>query len=118
MFVMIIAQHGSPVNRNTEILLTVYQKYYGPDAAYRAHSGAEPICVPLMPPVFPFGADVPEAAFRQHPKALILRSPSNPCGTDICIEYNNTPAKSCLTGVSVVHAWIVGYIRLQTGIYI
>jgi aminotransferase len=36
--------------------------------------------VPLYPPEFNFKPDELEAAFRQHPKALILCNPSNPCG--------------------------------------
>ena len=41
---------------------------------------AEPIYVPLVPPDFHFDANVLEDAFRQHPKALVLCNPSNPCG--------------------------------------
>ena len=33
-----------------------------------------------IPPLFNFNVDELEAAFRQHPKALILCNPSNPCG--------------------------------------
>jgi hypothetical protein len=40
---------------------------------------AEPIYVPLTPPEFTFDPEVLENAFRQHPKALILCNPSNPC---------------------------------------
>ena len=32
------------------------------------------------PPTFDFNVDELEAAFKQHPKALILCNPSNPCG--------------------------------------
>jgi aspartate/methionine/tyrosine aminotransferase len=35
--------------------------------------------VPLTPPEFTFDPEVLENAFRQHPKALILCNPSNPC---------------------------------------
>ena len=38
------------------------------------------IYVPLVPPDFHFDANVLENAFRQHPKAIILCNPSNPCG--------------------------------------
>ena len=48
--------------------------------ALRILSGAEPIYVPLHPPAFTFDVDELEDAFRQHPKALILCNPSNPCG--------------------------------------
>ena len=43
-------------------------------------SGAVPIYVPLTPPSFTFDPEVLEDAFRQHPKALVLCNPSNPCG--------------------------------------
>ena len=36
--------------------------------------------MPLVPPDFHFDANVLEDAFRQHPKAIILCNPSNPCG--------------------------------------
>ena len=36
--------------------------------------------MPLVPPDFHFDANVLEDAFRQHPKALVLCNPSNPCG--------------------------------------
>ena len=42
--------------------------------------GAVPIYVPLTPPSFTFDPEVLEDAFRQHPKALVLCNPSNPCG--------------------------------------
>lgn len=50
---------------------------------YRADSilcGANPIYVPLHPPVFNFDKEELENAFKQNPKALILCNPSNPCG--------------------------------------
>lgn len=59
------------------IVFSPFYENYGADAIL---SGAEPIYVPLNPPEFGFDADVLEAAFRQHPKALILCNPSNPCG--------------------------------------
>ena len=52
-------------------------KTYGADTIL---SGAEPIYVPLTPPDFRFDPNVLEDAFRQHPKALVLCNPSNPCG--------------------------------------
>ena len=36
--------------------------------------------MPLTPPDFRFDPNVLEDAFRQHPKALVLCNPSNPCG--------------------------------------
>ena len=59
------------------IVFSPFYENYGADTIL---SGAEPIYVPLIPPSFTFDADVLEAAFRQHPKALILCNPSNPCG--------------------------------------
>ncbi|MCI8590464.1 MAG: pyridoxal phosphate-dependent aminotransferase [Clostridiales bacterium] len=59
------------------IVFSPFYENYGADTIL---SGAEPIYVPLCPPEFNFDADVLEAAFKQHPKALILCNPSNPCG--------------------------------------
>ena len=59
------------------IVFSPFYENYGADTIL---SGAEPIYVPLIPPAFTFDADVLEVAFRQHPKALILCNPSNPCG--------------------------------------
>ena len=59
------------------IVFSPFYENYGADTIL---SGAEPVYVPLIPPDFRFDADVLEAAFRQHPKALILCNPSNPCG--------------------------------------
>ncbi len=59
------------------IVFSPFYENYGADTIL---SGAEPIYVPLVPPAFTFDADVLEAAFKQHPKALILCNPSNPCG--------------------------------------
>ena len=59
------------------IIFSPFYENYGADTIL---SGAEPIYVPLHPPLFNFNVDELEAAFRQHPKALILCNPSNPCG--------------------------------------
>jgi aminotransferase len=59
------------------IVFSPFYENYGADTIL---SGAEPIYVPLYPPEFNFRADELEAAFQQHPKALILCNPSNPCG--------------------------------------
>lgn len=69
---MSVANPGDKV-----IVFSPFYENYGADTIL---SGAEPIYVPLIPPAFSFDADVLEAAFRQHPKALILCNPSNPCG--------------------------------------
>lgn len=58
----------------------VFSPFYENYAADAILSGAEPIYVPLYPPEFNFNPDELEAAFKQHPKALILCNPSNPCG--------------------------------------
>ena len=59
------------------IVFSPFYENYGADTIL---SGAEPIYVPLIPPEFSFDPEVLEDAFRQHPKALILCNPSNPCG--------------------------------------
>ena len=59
------------------IVFSPFYENYGTDAIL---SGAQPIYVPLYPPEFDFNPDELEAAFKQHPKALILCNPSNPCG--------------------------------------
>lgn len=78
------------------IVFSPFYENYGADTIL---SGAEPIYVPLIPPDFRFDADFLEDAFRQHPKALILCNPSNPCGkvftydelkviSDLAIKYD------------------------------
>lgn len=69
---MTVANPGDKV-----IVFSPFYENYGADTIL---SGAEPIYVPLYPPEFNFNADELEAAFKQHPKALILCNPSNPCG--------------------------------------
>ena len=69
---MTVANPGDKV-----IVFSPFYENYGADAIL---SGAEPIYVPLYPPEFSFHPDELETAFRQHPKALILCNPSNPCG--------------------------------------
>lgn len=59
------------------VVFSPFYENYGADAIL---SGAEPIYVPLIPPEFNFDYDTLEKAFMQHPKALILCNPSNPCG--------------------------------------
>lgn len=93
---------GRPIDPNSEIVVTcgsteammaammtvanpgdkviVFSPFYENYGADTILSGAEPIYVPLYPPEFRFNADKLEAAFKQHPKALILCNPSNPCG--------------------------------------
>jgi len=59
------------------IVFSPFYENYGADTIL---SNAEPIYVPLIPPEFTFNPEVLEAAFKQHPKAIILCNPSNPCG--------------------------------------
>lgn len=59
------------------VIFSPFYENYGADTIL---SGAEPIYVPLTPLDFNFDPEVLENAFRQHPKALILCNPSNPCG--------------------------------------
>lgn len=68
---MTVANPGDKV-----VVFSPFYENYGADAIL---SGAEPIYVPLYPPTFHFDAEELEEAFRQHPKALILCNPSNPC---------------------------------------
>lgn len=94
--------YGREINPDTEILVTcggteammsammtvcnpgdkvvVFSPFYENYGADAILSGAEPIYVPLYPPEFDFNPDELEVAFKQHPKALILCNPSNPCG--------------------------------------
>ena len=65
------------------IVFSPFYENYGADTIL---SGAEPIYVPLIPPAFSFDADVLEAAFKQHPKALILCNPSNPAERCLPLE--------------------------------
>lgn len=59
------------------IVFSPFYENYGADAIL---TGADPIYVPLNPPEFSFDVDVLEAAFKQHPKAIIVCNPSNPSG--------------------------------------
>ncbi len=70
--VMTVTNPGDKV-----VVFSPFYENYGADTIL---SGSEPIYVPLYPPEFHFDPEELEAAFRQHPKALILCNPSNPCG--------------------------------------
>lgn len=65
------------------IVFSPFYENYGADTIL---SGAQPIYVPLIPPEFSFDANVLEDAFRQHPKAIVLCNPSNPCGKVFTLE--------------------------------
>lgn len=59
------------------IVFSPFYENYGADTIL---CGANPIYVPLHPPVFNFNKEELESTFKQNPKALILCNPSNPCG--------------------------------------
>lgn len=59
------------------IVFSPFYENYGADTIL---CGADPIYVPLHPPVFNFDKEELENAFKQNPKALILCNPNNPCG--------------------------------------
>ena len=59
------------------IVFSPFYENYGADTIL---TGAEPIYVPLYPPEFNYKYEELEAAFKQHPKAMILCNPSNPSG--------------------------------------
>ena len=65
------------------VIFSPFYENYGADTIL---SGAQPIYVPLYPPAFHFNPDELEAALKQHPKALILCNPSNPCGKVFTLE--------------------------------
>ena len=75
---MTVADPGDKV-----VIFSPFYENYGADTIL---CGAEPIYVPLTPPDFSFDREVLEDAFRQHPKALILCNPSNPCGKVFTLE--------------------------------
>ena len=68
------------------VIFSPFYENYGADTIL---SGAQPVYVPLYPPAFRFNPDELEAAFKQHPKALILCNPSNPCGKVFTLEELN-----------------------------
>ncbi len=72
------------------IVFSPFYENYGADTIL---SGAEPIYVPLHPPDFRFNPDELEAAFKLHPKALILCNPSNPSGKVFSFEELKTIAR-------------------------
>ena len=59
------------------IVFSPFYENYGADTIL---SGAEPIYVPLIPPLFTFDAAVLEDAFKRGAKAIIVCNPSNPTG--------------------------------------
>ncbi|MDR1508236.1 MAG: aminotransferase class I/II-fold pyridoxal phosphate-dependent enzyme [Synergistaceae bacterium] len=93
---------GFPIDPNLEIVVTcgsteammcamltvcnpgekvaVFSPFYENYGADTILCGAEPIYIPLRPPVFDFDPDELKSAFRQGAKALILCNPSNPTG--------------------------------------
>lgn len=60
------------------IIFSPFYENYGADTIL---AGADPVYVPLVPPTYDFDRAELERAFAEnHPKALILCNPSNPCG--------------------------------------
>ena len=75
------------------VIFSPFYENYGADTIL---SGAEPIYVPLNPPMFDFDREVLEAAFRDNdPKAIVLCNPSNPCGKVFTREELNFIADLC-----------------------
>lgn len=72
------------------ILFSPFYEAYSTDALL---CGAEPVYVSLREPDYTFDADELEAAFKQHPKAIFLCNPSNPCGKVFSREELMTIAK-------------------------
>lgn len=71
--VMTVANPGDRV-----VIFSPFYENYGADTIL---SGAVPIYVPLNPPTYGFDRAQLETAFAEnHPKALVLCNPSNPCG--------------------------------------
>lgn len=60
--------------------VVVFSPFYENYAADAILAGAEPIYVPLRPPLFGFDEAELEAAFKEKPKAIIVCNPSNPTG--------------------------------------
>lgn len=59
------------------MVFSPFYENYGADAIL---SGAEPIYIPLVPPVYDFDMTLVEQGFREGAKAIIVCNPSNPCG--------------------------------------
>ncbi|MBQ3892653.1 MAG: pyridoxal phosphate-dependent aminotransferase [Mailhella sp.] len=70
--VMTVADPGDKI-----AIFSPFYENYDADAIL---CGAEPIYVPLIPPLFSLDAERLEDAFRQGAKALVLCNPSNPSG--------------------------------------
>lgn len=58
----------------------IFSPFYENYMADAVLCGAQPVFIPLVPPVYQFDAALLEQAFQQGAKALILCNPSNPCG--------------------------------------
>lgn len=73
------------------VVFSPFYENYGADAIL---SGAEPVYVPLKPPMFGFDADELESAMKKPGvKALILCNPSNPSGKVFSMEEMRTIAE-------------------------
>ena len=70
----------------------IFSPYYENYWADTVLSGAEPIYVPLHPPMYDFDLDELRAAFEQKPKAIVVCNPSNPSGKVFSLEELNAIA--------------------------
>lgn len=59
------------------MVFSPFYENYGADAIL---SGAEPIYIPLVPPIYEFDISLVEKGFQDGAKAIIVCNPSNPCG--------------------------------------
>lgn len=60
--------------------IIIFSPYFENYKAQTIMAGCEPLFVPLVPPDFGFDPAVLEAAFRQHPKLILICNPANPSG--------------------------------------
>ncbi len=77
----------SVIRRMTRISnRAIFSPFYENFTAGTILTGAEPVCIPLVPPTFSFDANLLGDAFRNGAKALVLCNPSTPCGKVFSLE--------------------------------
>ncbi len=74
----------SVINKGDKVI--IFSPFYENYTADTILSGATPIYVNLNPPEFSFNKEELEAAFKQHPKAIVICNPSNPSGKVFNLE--------------------------------